>query len=98
MSSPTQDRDPVRMKKTRVEAETAAFTTQLFYFSMKLLFCYILYKYNNTLKNNTMYVLAFGAVLIINTALIILSGRDPGFESSSSEHQHESENGGLIID
>lgn len=85
MATVNPNRDPQRIKKTIREAETAAFTTQLFYFTMKTLFCYVLYQYDNTLKTNWLNIAAYCLLLASNTCLIMVTGRDPGYEPSQ-EH------------
>lgn len=68
------------MRRTKLEAENMAFTTQLFYFSMKSLFCYILYKYKTVLDQTRLGISLYLLLLIANTYMILTTGRDPGYE------------------
>ena len=57
-----------------------AFTSQLFYFTIKGLVCFVLFKYKNLLWDHILYTFIFVLFLIINTYYILTTGRDPGFE------------------
>lgn len=67
------------MKKSKIDAETQAFTAQLFYFTIKALVLFIFYSYKNYLSGNLPLCAIFFLLLIINTYLMLTTGRDPGF-------------------
>ena len=57
-----------------------AFTTQLFYFTMKALVCLVFVKYQNYLWGDLKKILFFIGLLIINAYYILTTGNDPGYE------------------
>ena len=63
-----------------------AFTSQLFYFTIKALVCFVLFKYKNILWENPTYILIFVVFLLINTYFILTTGKDPGFEPVRTSH------------
>lgn len=66
-------------KKNKNSAQGDAFACQLFYFLMKALVLYMLYIYNNPLKENLLYAISYIALLILNSYLIVTTGNNPGF-------------------
>lgn len=57
-----------------------AFTTQLFYFTMKALFCYILCRYRTPLNESAPSVVLYALMLLANAYLILTTGRNPGYQ------------------
>ena len=58
-----------------------AFTSQLFYFTIKVLVCFILIKYKNQLWENKAELVVFISLLLLNTYFIITTGNNPGYEN-----------------
>jgi hypothetical protein len=52
---------------------------------VKALVLLVLYKYDNFLKHEQVYIIPFVALLIINTYLVLTTGKDPGYEKCTLE-------------
>lgn len=59
------------------------FTCFLVYFLVKAIVLLLLYKYDNLLKHEPLYIIPFGGLLLINSYLMLTAGKDPGFETAS---------------
>ena len=55
------------------------------YFVVKGIVLLILFKYDNYLKNNQIYIVPFVLLLLINTYMMLTAGKDPGFEPMAIE-------------
>ena len=73
------DQEIRRQKKAKIDAEVAAFTCLLVYFVIKGIVLLILYKYDNLLKHQQLFIIPFAFFLITNTFLMLTVGKDPGF-------------------
>lgn len=62
-----------------------AFTCILVYFVVKAIVLLLLYKYDNLLKREPIYIIPFASLLVINSYLMLTAGKDPGFEASNLE-------------
>jgi hypothetical protein len=60
-----------------------SFTAQLLYFSINALFCFVLFKYDNTLRQNYAYIGVFALLEVANAYMIVTTGRNPGFDGNS---------------
>ena len=72
-----QEREKRRL--TKIQAQTNAFTCLLVYFVVKAIVFLILYKYDNLLRREPIYLFPFVVLLIANVYLMLTAGNDPGF-------------------
>jgi len=65
---------------------------------MKLLFCYILYQYNTTIRESHWYIGLYTILLVINIWFILSTGNDPGYVKSGSGNDNDNQGDFVSID